>query len=306
VTAVLEISGLSHAFRGARPRVQALSDVSLQMEAGEALAILGESGSGKSTLARCMARLIQPDSGSVRFDGVDLRRATLGVQLLQPVSDTTLDPRLSVAATIGEPLLVHRLVPRAFIPIQVNALLDLVKLPSAAAQAFPHDLNAAQRQRIGLARALALEPRLIVADEALGGMDVSVQAQFIQLLLELQAQRRFALVFMTRDPRLVHAIARHVAVLYRGRVVETGPMEVVFNAPRHPYTQALLRAVPRITPGPARTEAALPEEGAIKPAPTSGCAFQPRCPVATPRCTTERPDLAARGGDWKVACLEAG
>ncbi len=296
--------------RGAR-RLHAVEDVSLTVARGETLGIVGESGCGKSTLARCLVRLYQPDGGEIRYEGTDVaslrgtaRRAYhRQVQMVFQDPFGSLNPRMTVGDCLTEALSVHGVVPRADIARRVAELLDLVHLPPDAAARRPHEFSGGQRQRIGIARALAVEPSLIIADEPVSALDVSVQAQIVNLLIELQQRLGLALVFITHDLRLVRHMAHRVAVMYLGRIVEVGPTEALFAAPRHPYTRALLEAAPRLIPGrPERADAA----GGELPsplAPPSGCAFHPRCRLAEPRCAQQRPELAMRGGDWPMACL---
>jgi oligopeptide/dipeptide ABC transporter ATP-binding protein len=321
VSALLQVSGVSRQFAGThglvdviarRPRqvVHALTEVSLDIAAGETLGIVGESGCGKSTLARCLVRLIEPDSGSIRFDGNDVlalegaarRRFNRAVQMVFQDPYASLNPRMTVGATLAEALRVHDIVPSAEIAGRVASLLDLVQLPATAAARHPHEFSGGQRQRIGIARALAVEPRVIIADEPVSALDVSVQAQIVNLFVELQERLGLALVFITHDLRLVRHMAHRVAVMYLGRVVETGPVAEIFDAPRHPYTQALLRAVPRLTPGLLRGEAAVRGELPSPLSPPTGCSFHPRCPIAEPRCSVALPALEDRSGTWPVAC----
>ena len=296
--------------RGARS-LQAVEDVSLTVARGETLGIVGESGCGKSTLARCLVRLHEPDRGDIRFNGNDVldlqgsrRRAyNRQVQMIFQDPFSSLNPRMTVGACLAEALAVHDIVPRPDIARRVNELLGLVHLPSDAALRRPHEFSGGQRQRIGIARALAVEPSLIIADEPVSALDVSVQAQIINLLLELQHGLGLTLVFITHDLRLVRHLTHRVAVMYLGRIVEIGPTEALFAAPRHPYTKALIQAAPRLIPGrPARADAA-PGELPSPLAPPAGCTFHPRCRLAEPRCAQQRPDLAIRGGTWPSACL---
>lgn len=324
MTALLEITGLERRFPGSRglidmvarrprPVVHALSGVSLQVRQGETLGIVGESGCGKSTLARCMVRLIEPDAGQITFDGQNVlalegterRKFNRAVQMVFQDPYASLNPRMTVAATLAEALRVHRIVPDAGIPARVAHLLDLVQLPATAGPRYPHEFSGGQRQRIGIARALSVEPRLIIADEPVSALDVSVQAQIVNLFMELQQRLGLSLVFITHDLRLVRHMAHRVAVMYLGRVVETGNVADLFANPRHPYTQALMRAVPQMTPRLLRGEAAVKGELPSPLAPPSGCAFHPRCPSAVARCSQELPALQNRGGAWPVACLLA-
>jgi oligopeptide/dipeptide ABC transporter ATP-binding protein len=324
MTVLLEVTGLERRFPGTRglvdmiarrprPIVHALSGVSLQVRPGETLGIVGESGCGKSTLARCMVRLIEPDAGTISFDGqnvlglegADRRRFNRAVQMVFQDPYASLNPRMTVAATLAEALRVHRVVPEAAISARVLHLLDLVQLPATAGPRYPHEFSGGQRQRIGIARALSVEPRLIIADEPVSALDVSVQAQIVNLFMELQERLGLTLVFITHDLRLVRHMAHRVAVMYLGRVVETGPVADIFANPRHPYTKALIRAVPQMTPRLLRGEAAVKGELPSPLAPPPGCTFHPRCPVAIARCSQELPGLLNRGGRWPVACLLA-
>ena len=313
MTDLLEVAHLSKHFpvrrplldrlrhRGARS-LHALTDVSLTVARGETLGIVGKSGCGKSTLARCLVRLHEPDSGEISFEGNDVlslrggtRRAyNRQVQMIFQDPFGSLNPRMTVGACLSEALAVHAIVPRPEIPGRVASLLDLVHLSADSAARYPHEFSGGQRQRIGIARALAVDPALIIADEPVSALDVSVQAQIVNLLLELQRDLGLTLVFITHDLRLVRHLTHRVAVMYLGRIVEIGPTEQLFAAPRHPYTSALINAAPRLVPGrPARTDAA-PGELPSPLSPPTGCAFHPRCRLAEPRCALQRPDLATR------------
>jgi len=293
--------------------VHAVEQVSLEVFAGETLGIVGESGCGKSTLARCLVRLHEPDGGTIRFDGQDVlgmtgaaRRAfNRHVQMVFQDPYGSLNPRMTVGDTLAEALHVHAIVPKSGSAARVRELLDLVHLPADAAERYPHEFSGGQRQRIGIARALAVEPRLIIADEPVSALDVSVQAAIVNLFMELQDRLGLTLVFITHDLRLVKHMTHRVAVMYLGRIVEVGPTADLFAAPRHPYTQALIRAVPLVKPGRRTGEAAVMGELPSPLAPPPGCAFHPRCPKADAGCSAEVPALSERGGVWKVACLKA-
>ncbi len=284
--------------------VHAVDGVSLSVAEGEVLAIVGESGCGKSTLGRVMLRLIEPDSGSVGFAGEDLaslspsalraRRRDMQIIFQDPFG--SLDPRMTVAQAIAEPLRLHRLVPRAEEAARVAELLRRVGLRPESAGRWPHEFSGGQRQRIAIARALASNPRLIIGDEPVSALDVSVQAQVINLLRDLIRDLRLTFVLVSHDLGVVRHVADRVAVMYLGRIVEEGPAEEVLGAPRHPYTRALVAAMPG-----AQTKTP-PLEGDVPSpiAPPSGCRFHTRCAFATERCRAETPRLEGVG--HAVAC----
>ncbi len=293
-----------------RPVVRALAGVSIEVARGETLAVVGESGCGKSTLARALVRLIELDAGQVVFDGQDvrglrgeaLRRYNRRVQMVFQDPYSSLNPRMTVGETLAEALRVHRVVPRAAVPGRVAELLELVRLPAAAAGRLPHQFSGGQRQRIAIARALSVEPELLIADEIVSALDVSVQAQVLNLLLEMQARLGLAMLFVSHDLRVVRHLAHSVAVMYLGRVVEHGPADAVFERPLHPYTQALLRAAPTLEPGGTRSrQAALSGELPSPLRDIAGCPFHPRCPSAFAPCPTAAPRVAVRDGH-RVVC----
>ena len=284
--------------------VHAVDGVSLSVAEGEVLAIVGESGCGKSTLGRVMLRLIEPDSGSVGFAGEDLaslspsalraRRRDMQIIFQDPFG--SLDPRMTVAQAIAEPLRLHRLVPRAEEAARVAELLRRVGLRPENAGRWPHEFSGGQRQRIAIARALASNPRLIIGDEPVSALDVSVQAQVINLLRDLIRDLRLTFVLVSHDLGVVRHVADRVAVMYLGRIVEEGPAEEVLGAPRHPYTRALVAAMPG-----AQTKTP-PLDGDVPSpiAPPSGCRFHTRCAFAAERCRAETPRLEGVG--HAVAC----
>ncbi|MFE0753187.1 ABC transporter ATP-binding protein [Inquilinus sp. NPDC058860] len=307
-TPILEIAGLHKRFRLERtvadalrrrphPAVHALNGIDLSVRRGETLGIVGESGSGKSTLARCIVRLIEPDEGTLRYDGVDIRalegaqrRAfNRRVQMVFQDPRGSLNPRMTVRQTLAEALSVHRMRPKPEIPARIAELLDLVRLPREAADRYPHEFSGGQRQRIGIARALSVEPECLIADELVSALDVSVQAQVVNLLLELQQRLGLTVLFVAHDLRLVRHLSHRVAVMYLGGIVETGETEALFAAPQHPYTQALLAAAPDLDPSRRHR---VPAARGELPSPVdlpSGCPFHPRCPHAFDRCRTEAP-----------------
>jgi len=290
---------------GGRQRVHAVSDVSLGLRAGETLGVVGESGCGKSTLARLLVGLERPDRGRVRFKGTDVsqrrrpRELRRHVQMVFQDPFTSLNPRLTVANVIGEPLDVHGLAPdRQQRRERIGELLELVGLDPTHAARFPHEFSGGQRQRIGIARALACEPEVLVCDEPVSALDVSVQAQVVRLLRGLQARLGVAILFIAHDLSVVRNLSHRVAVMYLGKIVETGEVSEVYAAPAHPYTQALLSAVPEPDPQLARAGQRIRLDGE-PPSPTHpppGCTFHTRCWHATEVCRTDVPALEHRTG----------
>ncbi len=297
--------------RGAPAKaVHALNGVSLDVQRGETLGIVGESGCGKSTLARCLVRLHECDGGRVVYDGTDIstltgadRRAfNARVQMIFQDPYSSLNPRMTVRQILSEALRVHKMRPNDQIDARIAELLDLVRLPQDAADRHPHAFSGGQRQRIGIARALAVEPEVLVADELVSALDVSVQAQVVNLLLELQNRLSLTVVFVAHDLRLVRHISHRVAVMYLGKVVEVAPTESLFSAPRHPYTQALLAAAPEVDP--TRRTRRVAAKGEL-PSPIdlpTGCLFHTRCPHAFDQCRSDVPQLTHRGPDHIAAC----
>jgi oligopeptide/dipeptide ABC transporter ATP-binding protein len=295
---------------GARPVVRALNGVTLTITRGETLAVVGESGCGKSTLARALVRLIALDAGRIDFAGEDvralrgdaLRRYNRRVQMIFQDPYGSLNPRMTVGEMLGEALRVHRIVPSARIASRVAELLAMVGLAADAASHLPHEFSGGQRQRIAIARALSVEPELLIADEIVSSLDVSIQAQILNLLLELQTRLGLAMLFVSHDLRVVRHLAHRVAVMYLGRVVELGTAESVFDAPMHPYTQALLRAAPGMQPGRRSDKAALAGELPSPLAIPPGCPFHPRCPIAIDVCRVERPAPRVRADGHRAEC----
>lgn len=309
---LLELDNLSKTYPGANGAVvRAVSEVSLTIEAGEVLGVVGESGCGKSTLGRTLLRLIEPSGGSIHFQGRDLTklsrhdmkavRRDLQVIFQDPFG--SLNPRHTVGYIIAEPLVVHHVGDRQARAKRVAELLNIVGLPEDAASRYPHEFSGGQRQRIAIARALALEPKLLVADEAVSALDVSIQSQIINLIAELRQKMNLAILFISHDLSVIRHVSDRIAVMYLGRIVETGPTEAIMTAPKHPYTQALLSAVPR--PGVTRADRVILKGELPDPAnPPAGCAFHTRCPQVMDICHTKRPILAAPGGTLAgdVAC----
>ncbi|MGY6409912.1 MAG: ABC transporter ATP-binding protein [Alkalilacustris sp.] len=316
MTALLEVEGLTKHFpirRGLLRRevgsVQAVTDVSFTVGAGETLAIVGESGCGKSTTGRALLRLIEPSAGAVRLEGTDLMGLSPGrlremrkrMQIIFQDPYGSLNPRMTVREVLSEPLLLHGVATQSNLQAKVSEVLKLCGLSSFHAERYPHEFSGGQRQRVGIARALATRPRLIVCDEPVSALDVSVQAQIVNLLQDLQKQLGVAYVFISHDLAVVRHIATRVAVMYLGRIVEEASSAELFAAPLHPYTRSLIAAAPRPDPSAGRVHASV--EGDLPSAinPPSGCAFHPRCPLAVDRCRTERPVLRRIGGT-SVAC----
>ena len=294
------------------PSIHALLGVSLAIAPGEAFSIVGESGSGKSTLARCLTALHDCDGGRVLYRGRDLatiqgaeRRAFhRQVQLVFQNPLSALNPRMTVAQTLGEALRVHRICDAAAVPAEMAALLDLVRLPSTVLHRRPHQFSGGQLQRIAMARALSVRPEIIVADEVVSALDVSVQAQIVNLLITLQAQLNLAIVFIAHDLRLVRHISHRVAVMYRGTLVELAASEDLFADPLHPYSRLLIASAPTLDPS-QRLNRGRHAEAPGKPIPSessAGCVFRPRCEQAFSRCATEVPALRTIAPGRAVAC----
>jgi peptide/nickel transport system ATP-binding protein len=300
-----------------RPRVmlRAVDGISFEVPRGHTLGIVGESGSGKSTTGRAILRLIEPTTGAVRFEGRDvtrmgeaeLRHLRPRMQMVFQDPYSSLNPRLSVQAAIGEPLVVHDAPEKKALPERVAELLEMVGLPVRLADRYPHQLSGGQRQRVSIARALALRPSLIVADEPTSALDVSVRAQILNLMRELQVEHELTYIFISHDLSIIRHMSNVVAVMYLGKVVEIADRDTIYANPQHPYTQALLAVVPVPDPEVERSRRRAPIKGDIpNPAqPPEGCRFNTRCPLAFDRCFREEPPLASLGrGHW-AACFLA-
>jgi oligopeptide/dipeptide ABC transporter ATP-binding protein len=300
-------------------RVRAVDGLSLEIGRGRTLGLVGESGSGKSTTARAILRLVEPTAGTVELDGTDLgglsasalRATRRRMQMVFQDPLASLDPRRTVLDTIAEPLRVHEArLGRAELEGRVRRLVEQVGLDPAHLRRYPHELSGGQRQRVGIARAVVLRPDLVVLDEPVSALDVSVQAQILNLLAELRAELSMGYLFVAHDLAVVRHLSDEVAVMYLGRIVERAPVDELYTEPLHPYTRALLSAVPVADPVVERTRRRIVLEGEIPSplSPPSGCSFHPRCPDVMPRCRSERPTLVTlrRPGtsvDREVACF---
>jgi peptide/nickel transport system ATP-binding protein len=315
---LLEVTNLTKAFpirSGLLKRqtgaVQAVNGVDFHIDAGETLGLVGESGCGKSTTGRCVLRLIEPTSGDIIFEGKNvralggeaLRALRRDIQIIFQDPYASLNPRMTVGAIIGEALIIHKLAKtnREF-DDRVASLLETVGLKADHRTRFPHEFSGGQRQRIGIARALAVEPKLIICDEPVSALDVSIQAQVINLLEDLQQKFGLAYLFVAHDLSVVEHISRRVAVMYLGRIVEMAQSRALYAAPKHPYTEALLSAVPIPDPKVKRQRIRLSGEVPSPANPPSGCHFHARCPIAKDVCSKEVPKLKqSADGHW-VAC----
>ncbi|MGY4593897.1 oligopeptide/dipeptide ABC transporter ATP-binding protein [Bradyrhizobium sp. GM22.5] len=316
--ALLEVQGLLKHFVAERSlfgralaHVKAVDGVSFSLDAGKTLALVGESGCGKSTVSRLVLRLIEPDAGTIRFEGRDLLSLDAGAlrafrreaQIIFQDPYASLNPRMTVGQILTEPLALHDLVPPARRRERVEEILRLVGLEPRLARRYPHEFSGGQRQRIAIARALAVEPKLIICDEPVSALDVSIRSQILNLLRELQDRLGLAYIFVSHDLAVVKHIADHVAVMNLGQIVETAAAaDALFAAPRHPYSRALLSAIPVPKPRAKRSRIVLQGEipSALNPPP--GCRFHTRCPYVVDRCRNEMPQLVPYGIGHATAC----
>ena len=301
--------------------IRAVDGVSFTLGKGETLGLVGESGCGKSTLGRALNRLEEPTEGTVLFEGKDLAHASgkelfrlrRDIQMIFQDPYSSLNPRMTVGEIVREPLLVHHVGTKAEQVEKVRELLEVVGLPGDTLGRYPHEFSGGQRQRVGLARALTLEPKLVIADEPVSALDVSVQSQVLNLMVRLQRERNLTYVFISHDLSVVEYISDTIGIMYLGRIVEVGPVDTIFERAAHPYTRALIEAIP--VPDPRRRHEAEPLEGEA-PSPVSpppGCPFHPRCPFAVPACSETLPALEAVGAsegksgrEHLVACIRKG
>ncbi len=302
-------------FSPVREFVKAVDDVSLNIAPGETLGLVGESGCGKTTLGRAIVRLVEPTAGTILFEGEDLARMTgkelrarrRRLQIIFQDPYSSLNPRMTVENIVGEALDVHGLVDSASARAKrIAELLKDVGLDPSYAQRYPHEFSGGQRQRIGIARALAVEPKLIICDEPVSALDVSVQAQIVNLLQDLQQEHGIAYLFIAHDLAVVKHISQRTMVMYLGKIVELADAKNITDAPKHPYTQALISAVPEIDPQTKRERIILPGDVPSPIHPPPGCPFHPRCPIAEERCKTEVPLWREVSQNHWAACHLAG
>jgi peptide/nickel transport system ATP-binding protein len=318
-TPLLKAQNVSKQFRvgnsilpGGNTIVHAVDNVSLDVFRGETVGLVGESGCGKSTLGRCLVRLYEISAGKIEFEGIDI--STAKTRALRPIRQrmqmvfqdpySSLNPRRRVADLLAEPLKVHGKRSRAEIKERVAELMRLVELLPDHLNRFPHEFSGGQRQRIGIARAIALEPSLVVADEPVSALDVSIQAQIVNLFADLQERLGLTYVFIAHDLSVVRQVSTRTAVMYLGSIVESGPTEEIFQSPRHPYSEALISAVPSADLDRTNRRERIVLQGDVPSPinPPSGCRFHPRCRYATERCRVERPKLAEIEPGRLVAC----
>jgi oligopeptide/dipeptide ABC transporter ATP-binding protein len=308
---LLEASALRKVFPTLRGPVQAVDGVSLSLRQGETLGLVGESGCGKSTLGRLIARIIEPTVGDVHFEGQrisniprrSMRPYRRAIQFVFQDPYASLNPRARIGRILEEPLIIHKLGNRAERKRRVEYLLERVGLPASAVRRYPHEFSGGQRQRVGIARAIATGPKLVICDEPVSALDVSVQAQVLNLLVELQRELGISYLFISHDLSVVRYISDRVAVMYLGRLVEIAGHEDIWREPRHPYTRSLIAAVPAPDPATASRRTDVLDSNLPSPiSPPPGCRFHPRCPIATDRCKVEDPPLRELPNGHYAAC----
>jgi len=310
---LLETKHLKKFFHTPGGELHAVDDVSIQIPQGETLGVVGESGCGKSTLGRTILRLLEPTSGEVIYDGQDIlkaskndmRRLRTRMQIIFQDPYASLNPRMTVSETIAQPMLVNGICSKKDVEKRVMELMDTVGLAARLYNAYPHELDGGRRQRIGIARALSLDPQFIVCDEPVSALDVSIQAQILNLLMDLQEERGLTYMFITHNLSVVKHISNEIMVMYLGQCIEKADSKELFRSPLHPYTQALLDAIPlpRLAHGGEKPRQSIKGEivSPIDPAP--GCRFAPRCPKATAKCTQRDVPLRSISDNHQVACV---
>jgi len=312
---ILRVENLRKSFssRHGTGRVYAVDDVSFSMEQGETLGVVGESGCGKSTLGRTILRLLEPTEGAVYFEGRNLRTLTARemramrreLQMVFQDPFASLDPRMTVEAIVSEPMLIHGIGDKRSRRETVQGLLDTVGLPRRSMDSYPHEFSGGQRQRIGIARSLAVRPKLVVADEPVSALDVSIQAQILNLLVDLKGEFGLSYIFIAHDLAVVEHVSDRLAVMYLGRFVEYARSEDLFASPSHPYTKALMASVPQTDPEHVQRFDAIEGELPNPENPPPGCPFHPRCPAAMAHCASEVPgvhDIGTTGEPHEVRC----
>ncbi len=311
----LEVKNLRKSFRltdslgRAAGQLVAVDNLSLNLQKGETLGLVGESGCGKSTTGKLILQLLRADKGQVIFDGEDLTRLSprqmrpyrRKIQMIFQDPFSSLNPRMTIGSILSEPLLIHHLAPSRQIRDRVIELLEKVGLTAEHEQRYPHEFSGGQRQRVGIARALAVEPQLIIADEPVSALDLSVQAQILNLLQGFQQERNLSYLFIAHDLAVIEHVSDRIAVMYLGKIVELTSADELYKNPRHPYTEALLNAVPVPDPDQPRPTA-LKGEIPSPVNPPSGCYFHPRCPYADDHCRQQEPELLEIGNQHQVAC----
>jgi len=311
---ILSVENLKKYFQTSRGSLHAVDNVSFEIQEGQTLGVVGESGCGKTTTGRTILRLIEPTSGTIRFDNIDinnlpkndLRLIRSKMQIIFQDPYSSLDPRKTVAATISEPLVIHkRVANKRELRERVLALMEMVELEERLYSAYPHELDGGRRQRIGIARALALEPKFIVCDEPVSSLDVSVQAQIINLMQDLQDKLKLTYMFVTHDMAVVKHISDEIAVMYLGQIIERAPAKELFEHQIHPYTRALIAAIPKMGANLGDLTGTLKGEIGSPIEPKPGCRFAPRCDYCQESCTRADPPLQDLGAGRYVACWRA-
>jgi len=313
-TPILQVKNLKKYFHTPRGELHAVDDVSFEIQTGKTLGVVGESGCGKTTTGRAILRLIEPTSGSILFDGLnittmDKRRLRMIREKMQIIFQdpySSLDPRMTVSGIIAEPLIIHRRVSgKKELERRVQKLMEMVELEDRLYSAYPHELDGGRRQRIGIARALALEPKFIVCDEPVSSLDVSVQAQILNLMQDLQDQLNLTYMFVTHDMAVVKHISNEIAVMYLGQIIEKAPAKELFKHQYHPYSRALISAIPKIESAGSDTVTILRGEIGSPIEPKPGCRFAPRCEYCIEKCLSENPPPKAVGPERFAACWRA-